>query len=125
MGDLQPRMRAGDADRSKVVDILGRHLGEGRLTVAEFDERTMQAHAAVYLDQLPGLLADLPGEPPPARPSPRPPRRRPQVPSVAVLLLVLLVLPWTIVAAAHGAPPVFAFVLLFLFLRTRRWNRRW
>jgi hypothetical protein len=122
MGDLTPRMRAGDADRTKVVDILGRHLGEGRLTVAEFDERTAQAHAAVYLDQLPALLADLPGDPPPA---PRPPRRRPQVPSVGILLLVLLVLPWTIVAAVHGAPPVFAFVLLFLFLRTRRWNRRW
>jgi hypothetical protein len=122
MGELQPRMRAGDADRNKVVDVLGRHLGEGRLTVAEFDERTTQAHAAVYLDQLPGLLADLPGEPAPAS---RPPRRRPRVPSAAVLLLVLLLLPWTIVAAAHGAPPLFAFVLLFLFLRTRRWNRRW
>jgi hypothetical protein len=122
MGDVQLRMRAGDADRNKVVDVLGRHLGEGRLTVAEFDERTTQAHAAVYLDQLPGLLADLPGEPAPAS---RPPRRRPRVPSAAVLLLVLLVLPWTIVAAAHGAPPLFAFVLLFLFLRTRRWNRRW
>jgi hypothetical protein len=122
MGDLEPRMRAGDADRAAVVATLGRHLGDGRLTVEEFDERTARAHAAVYLDQLPALLVDLPGDPAPV---PRPVRRRPRVPSAAVLLLVLLVLPWTVVAAVHGAPPVFAFVLLFLFLRQRRWSRRW
>jgi hypothetical protein len=125
MGELEPRMRAGDADRTKVVETLGRHLGEGRLTVAEFDERTARAHEAVYLDQLPPLLADLPGDPAPPPPPPRPVRARPRVPSVAVLLLVLLVLPWAVVAAVHGAPPLFVFVLLFLFLRGRRWSRRW
>ena len=122
MGELKPRMRAGDADRSAVVETLGRHLGEGRLTVDEFDERTARAHAAVYLDELPPLLADLPGDPAPA---PRPVGRRARMPSVAVLLLVALVLTWSVVAVAHGAPPLFAFVLLFLFLRHRRWSRRW
>src|SRR5690348_11905086 len=124
MGDLEPRMRAGDVDRTKVVETLGRHLAEGRLTIEEFDERTTQAHAAVYLDQLPPLLADLPGDP---RPAPPPPRSmaRPRVPSVALLLLLVLVLTWSVVAVAHGAPPIFAFVLLFVFLRARRWNRRW
>jgi hypothetical protein len=122
MGDLEPRMRAGDADRTAVVEKLGRHLGDGRLTVEEFDERTAQAHAAVYLDQLPGLLRDLPGDP---KPAPRPVRRPPRVPPAAVFVLVLLVLPWTVVAVAHGAPPIFALVLLFLFLRHRRWSRRW
>lgn len=130
MGDLRPRMRAGDADRSKVVETLGRHLAEGRLTVAEFDERTAQAHAAVYLDQLPALLADLPGDPKPApRPAPRPaswPVGPPSwVPTAAVVVLVALVLTSSVVAAAHGVPPIFAVVLLFLFLRRRRWSRRW
>ena len=122
MGELQPRMRAGDADRTKVVEALGRHLGDGRLTLEEFDERTTQAHAAVYLDQLPGLLADLPREPPPAPKPVRPPSR---LPSAAVLLLLVLVLAWSVVAVAHGAPPIFAFVLVFLLLRHRRWSRRW
>jgi hypothetical protein len=122
MGYLEPRMRAGDVDRNAVVETLGKHLGEGRLTVGEFDERTTQAHAAVYLDQLPPLLADLPGDP---KPVPRRTGRPARVPSVAVVVLLALVLSWSVVAVAHGAPPVFAFVLLFLFLRSRRWSRRW
>jgi hypothetical protein len=122
MGELKPRMRAGDADRSKVVETLGRHLADGRLTVDEFDERTVQAHAAVYLDQLPPLLADLPGDP---RPAPRPVRRPARVPPVAVVLLIALVLTATVVAAVHGIVPIFPLVLLFLFLRGRRWSRRW
>jgi hypothetical protein len=124
MGQLEPRMRAGDADRSKVVETLGRHLGEGRLTVAEFDERTARAHAAVYLDQLPPLLADLPDDPKP-QPPPRRARPRSWAASVAVLVLLALVLTSSVVAVAHGAPPLFAFVLLFLILRGRRWSRRW
>jgi hypothetical protein len=122
MGDLEHRMRAGDADRTRVVEALGRHLGEGRLTLEEFDERTAQAHAAVYLDQLPPLLADLPDDPMPAPRRVPPPSRRPHP---AVLLLMVLVLTWSVVAVAHGAPPLFALVLLFLFLRHRRWSRRW
>jgi hypothetical protein len=122
MGELQPRMRAGDADRTAIVATLGRHLGEGRLTVEEFDERTAQAHAAVYLDQLPPLLADLPGDP---KPVPRPVRRPARVPSVAMLLVVALVLTTSVVAAAHGVVLLFPFVLAFLFLRHGRWSRRW
>jgi len=122
MGELQPRMRAGDADRTAVVEKLGRHLGEGRLTVEEFDERTAKAHAAVYLDQLPPLLADLPGDP---RPAPRPARPPARLPSVAVVVVLALVLASSVVAVAHGIAPIFAFVLLFLFLRHRRWSRRW
>jgi hypothetical protein len=124
MGELQPRMRAGDKDRQRVVETLGRHLGEGRLRVDEFDERVARAHAAVYLDELPALTADLPADPMPA-----PARRRSaapvRAPQVAVALLLAVVLTWSAVAVVYGAPPIFAFVLLFLFLRHRRWSRRW
>jgi hypothetical protein len=122
MGDLEPRMRAGDKDRQRVVEVLGRHFGEGRLRVDEFDERVARAHAAVYLDELPALTADLPSEPVPARRPAAPPGRRPQV---AIALLVAVVMTWSVVAVAHGAPPLFAFLLLFLFLNHRRWSRRW
>ena len=124
MGNLQPRMRAGDADRAKVVEKLGRHLGEGRLTVDEFDERVTQAHAAVYLDQLPPLFADLP--PDPAPPAPRSPRSRAWAPqSAAFVVLAAMVLSWSAVMLVHGIPPVFPLLLLFVFLRHRRWSRRW
>ena len=122
MGELQPRMRAGDKDRQRVVELLGKHFGEGRLTVEEFDERVVRAHASVYLDELPALTADLPGEPEPLR---RPTRSRMPLPA-GVLLLIALVVAWSMVAAVvHGAPPLFAFFLLFLLLRHRRWSRRW
>jgi hypothetical protein len=122
MGELQPRMRAGDKDRHRVVEQLGKHFGEGRLTVQEFDERIVRAHASVYLDELPALTVDLPGEPEPHR---RPTRSPTRVPPV-VFVLVAMLLAWSMVAAVvYGAPPLFALFLLFLFLRHRRWSRRW
>jgi Domain of unknown function (DUF1707) len=122
MGELQPRMRAGDKDRQRVVEQLGKHFGEGRLTVEEFDERVVRAHAAVYLDQLPPLTADLPVEPA-ARP--RRPRPRSSVPPVAALLLVVLLLWGLAVAVLEGAPVLLMLLLVFLVLRHRRWSRRW
>ena len=125
MGELHPRMRAGDKDRQRVVERLGKHFGEGRLTIQEFDERVVRAHASVYLDELPALTADLPRDPEPYRPQARtrPPRR---VPAGVLLLFLAMLLSWSMVAAViYGAPPLFALFLLFLFLRHRRWSRRW
>jgi Flp pilus assembly protein TadB len=124
MGELQPRMRAGDKDRQRIVEQLGTHFGEGRLTVDEFDERVVRAHASVYLDELPALTADLPGEP---QPQSQPRRRsRPQIRVPVLVLLIAMLLSWSIVAAVvYGAPPLIALFLLFMFLRHRRWSRRW
>jgi hypothetical protein len=119
-------MRAGDKDRQRVVEVLGKHFGEGRLTVGEFDERVVRAHASVYLDELPALTADLPGDPQPYRePHRRPTRSGMRVPPVLLVFLAIF-LAWSMVAAVvYGAPPVFALILLFMFLRHRRWSRRW
>jgi hypothetical protein len=123
MGELQPRMRAGDKDRQRVVELLGKHFGEGRLTVEEFDERVVRAHASMYLDELPALTVDLPGDPEPRR---RPPRSSTPVPSGVFLVLIAMLLAWSMVTAViYGAPPLFALFLLFMFLRHRRWSRRW
>ncbi len=123
MGELQPRMRAGDKDRQRVVEQLGKHFGEGRLTVEEFDERVVQAHASRYLDELPALTVDLPREPEPHRRQTRPPMR---APSGVFVLLIAMLLAWSMVAAVvYGTPPFLALILLFLFLRHRRWSRRW
>jgi len=123
MGELQPRMRAGDKDRQRVVEQLGTHFGEGRLTVQEFDERVVRAHASVYLDELPALTVDLPREPEPHHH--RPTRSQVRVPPVVYVLLAML-LAWSIVAAVvYGTPPFLALLLLFLLLRHRRPSRRW
>jgi hypothetical protein len=127
MGELAPRIRAGDKDRQRIVEKLGEHMGEGRLTVTEFDERVVRAHAAVYLDELPALMADLPTEPAVTRrrsTAPPPWGSRDWGPQAAIAVLMALVLVWSVAAVVQGAPPIFAFLLLFLFLKHRRWSRR-
>lgn len=53
-------VRASDADREAVVGQLERALAEGRLTVAEFDDRVQVAYAARTLGVLADLTRDLP-----------------------------------------------------------------
>jgi hypothetical protein len=124
MGELQPRMRAGDKDRQRVVEQLGKHFGEGRLTIEEFDERVVRAHASVYLDELPALTADLPRDPEPYRePQRRPTSSARRVP-VFLVVLVAMLLGWSTVAAVvYGVPPLFGLFVLFLFVRHMRVSR--
>jgi hypothetical protein len=125
MGELKPRMRAGDRDRQRVVEQLGTHFGEGRLTVDEFDDRVVRAHASVYLDELPPLTADLPVEHTPRRRATGRPVRPAWAPPVFVALLALL-LAWSLVVAiVQGAPVLLVILLLVLLHRHRRWSRRW
>ncbi|WP_232663777.1 DUF1707 SHOCT-like domain-containing protein [Pseudonocardia sp. TRM90224] len=53
-------MRAGDADREKVLDRLRIAHVEGRLDVLEFDERVAAALAARTYGELEKLTVDLP-----------------------------------------------------------------
>jgi hypothetical protein len=116
-------MRAGDKDRQRVVEELGKHFSEGRLTIDEFDERVVQAHASTYLDELPALTVDLPRDP---EPRDRPTRSRMPGHAGVLVLLMAMLLAWSMVAAVvYGAPPLFALFLLFLFLRHGRRSRRW
>jgi hypothetical protein len=59
-------IRAGDADRTRVVELLQGHYAAGRLTVSELEERTRQAYASRTLGDLAALLGDLPPAPDPA-----------------------------------------------------------
>lgn len=56
----QPDIRASDADRNRIIDLLGEAAGEGRLTVAELEERIEAAAAARYESELQVLVQDLP-----------------------------------------------------------------
>src|SRR4051812_41539607 len=57
---FDPEMRAGDADRERLVEQLREHHAAGRLTLDEFEERMGQAYAAKTYGQLRSLTRDLP-----------------------------------------------------------------
>jgi hypothetical protein len=57
------RIRASDAEREQVVSVLREAMSEGRLTLAEGEERMAGSYAATYRDELPAFTADLPGSP--------------------------------------------------------------
>lgn len=124
---VQSGMRAGHADRETVVARLNTAFAEGRLEVAELDERIAAAYAAKTLGELVPLTADLPAvqapaarpAPPASRPAPAPSRsvqrEFSQLPvagepsminwtplggAVALLLVNLLV--WVVVSISTG-----------------------
>ncbi|GAB7033282.1 DUF1707 domain-containing protein [Streptomyces sp. NPDC021749] len=65
-------LRASDADRERVAEILRDALAEGRLDMAEFDERLEAAYLARTYGELAPLTADLPAAAAPAPVSPAP-----------------------------------------------------
>jgi hypothetical protein len=54
-----PVLRASDADRDRVIEVLRAAVTDGRLVPAEFDERVEAALAARTIDALTPLTADL------------------------------------------------------------------
>lgn len=57
-------------ERERALEQLSHHLGTGRLSLTEFDERSAVAAAATTKGELAELFADLPGTTPPAPPAP-------------------------------------------------------
>ncbi len=119
MSEVEPgSVRAGNADREKVVARLNTAFAEGRLDVGELDERVTAAYAAKTLGQLAPLTADLPV---PHRPAPVAPARREPTPARArradghrwapvgamVGVFLLNVLIWAVLAVADGDRPYF------------------
>ena len=54
-----PALRASDADRDRVIEVLRAAVADGRLDAAEFDQRLDAALAARTIDALAPLTADL------------------------------------------------------------------
>ncbi|GGV08794.1 hypothetical protein GCM10010182_30410 [Actinomadura cremea] len=65
-----PEMRASDADRDRVAQVLRDAAGDGRLTLAELDERLDAVYAAKTYSELQPLTRDLPATGGAAAPSP-------------------------------------------------------
>jgi hypothetical protein len=120
-------IRASDADREHVVEILREAYSAGRLTLEEFDERTTSAFAAKTWGGLRSLTRDLPQQArlavprpePGLKPAPEklpaaagPPRRR-----VSPMLPILVI--WLGIALTAREPFAFVPVLVILFMLLR------
>ncbi len=57
--ERRPALRASDADRERIVDVLRTAAGEGRLDVEELDERLSAAYTMRTLIELEELTHDL------------------------------------------------------------------
>ena len=115
---LDSTLRIGDADRDRVVAVLGQHLGLGHLTMHELENRLDTAYAARTRGELDAVLAGLPAigpprplpSPPPSGPSAGPPwttgaLSAPWAPWVLTGAICLLI--WVTTSVAHGHPLYF------------------
>jgi Domain of unknown function (DUF1707) len=73
LSDVSREQRASDADRDTAVDILCAAVGDGRLALAELDERVEAALSARTIPELAALIADLCGPAPVTSVEPVPP----------------------------------------------------
>ncbi len=121
-------IRASDADRERVVEILREAYSAGRLTLDEFDERTTAAFAAKTWGGLRELTRDLPQQARLEIPRPEPqvkpardkaaagapasPRRR-----LSPMLPILVI--WLGIALTAREPLAFIPVLVILFMLLR------
>ena len=68
MSDTPPPLRVGDRERRAVDEQLQAAVGDGVLTLSEYDERSAVLWQARTRDELDELVADLPDAAAPARP---------------------------------------------------------
>ncbi|WP_054814310.1 DUF1707 SHOCT-like domain-containing protein [Nocardia arizonensis] len=61
--DIATGTRASDAERDAVVRQLAAHLTDGRIDLAEYDQRVATVYGATTRDDLRLVLADLPAAP--------------------------------------------------------------
>ncbi|MEU2423063.1 DUF1707 domain-containing protein [Streptomyces sp. NPDC007851] len=73
MTDDAPELRASDADRERVAEILRDALAEGRLDMAEFEERLEATYQARTYGALTPITRDLPAAGTPAVSLTKPP----------------------------------------------------
>jgi hypothetical protein len=116
-GPQDRSLRAADADRESVAELLREQHLAGRLDTDELQERLDGVYSAKTYVELDAVLVDLP-----VRPSrPESWSRAPRRPRVAVLPLVAVLI--VALALSHGHLIWLAVPLLFWFVvRPRRWR---
>ena len=121
------RVRTSDSEREQIAEILRAAMTEGRLTLAEGEERLAGAYAAKYRDELGPLTADLPdggrralAETPQARLATRRGLRRHT--SFVVAAALLLTGLWALSGAHFFWPAIPLFFLVMGVTRHARWQ---
>ena len=115
-----PDLRASDADRERVAQLLRENAADGRLDMDELDERLETAYAARTFGELDALTRDLPVvAPQPGLPD-RPGRRTP-VPTTFIWISALLIAIWAVTGAGYFWPmwPMLWFAFATLRHRAR------
>ncbi|MFC4374839.1 DUF1707 domain-containing protein [Nocardia halotolerans] len=103
--DIAPGTRASDAERNAIVAQLSTHLTEGRLDLAEYDQRVAKVYETTTRDDLALVLSDLPA-PVDRKPAPAP---KPRIPvwqrieagswlGVSIIVLVI----WGLISLTAG-----------------------
>lgn len=121
-------IRIGDAERAQALELLGTHLGEGRLDVEEYGERSARVTTAKTRGDLLSLFADLPAPRPRFEqvaplPSVEPPVRQVFRPDLRVVV-PLVVLACVGLAVVVKTPLVFLLVPAVLLLLGGMGRRR-
>jgi hypothetical protein len=117
-------IRIGDTERDEAVSALGDHFAAGRLSREELDERIDQAVQAKFSTDLEPLFADLPkAAAEPIRSGPGAGRTQ-RAPSPLFLLFPLMVIGLVVTAIAINAPWL-VWGLVWFFVLSRFWGRRW
>ncbi|HZU60201.1 MAG TPA: DUF1707 domain-containing protein [Solirubrobacteraceae bacterium] len=114
-----PNLRAADADRERAAERLRKGHAEGRLDMAEFQERLERCYEAKTFGELSVLVRDLPREDPAEGRAPQRWSWR-LVPWAPILVFLVLI------SAVTGHDHVFWLwiPLLFLVWRMSWWRRR-
>jgi uncharacterized protein DUF1707 len=100
-----PDLRASDFDRDVAADMLCAAVADGRISLAELDQRLEDVLSARTLREIARVMSDLPGSRLPRPSGPVRPARRPApkpVPSERWALLQSLLTPAPAAAAGPG-----------------------
>lgn len=124
--DIQTAVRASDAERERIAKMISEAAGEGRLSIAEADDRLERVYTTKYRHELAEFVADLPEDAPrqaPGRPLERFPTRLRVHAAIAVVMSVVLILRWAAMDVPFFWPAGPMFLLWGSFLLHARFVR--
>ncbi|WP_133905385.1 DUF1707 SHOCT-like domain-containing protein [Actinophytocola oryzae] len=130
--DFEKAVRASDTERERVAKLVSAAAGEGRLSIAEADERLERIYTTRFRHELAEFVDDLPDDTRRTAPARFPVRLRVHA-AVAMVVSVMLILRWVAMDVPFFWPagPMFvlwgSFLLHALFVRAGGvppWARR-
>jgi len=121
--EVRAGVRASDAERERIAQILQGAAAEGRLSPEEAGDRLAAASGATYREELHRLIADLPVGPE-REDGARPPGRAAGLPGLVARLAVVAVLAIGFMAV-WGLRFFWPWGLLAFLVFARPWRRRW